>query len=1715
MSVQRFERQGPPSFYFPNTKLKNISCVHCKRQFFLKDITNVRGNQVPLLLPCGHAACEGCARLNPGRSCALCKTELTPDFDLKIKLPVNIYLLGLINVSQTRPAHADDPDIAFCLPGGSKLRPFNEQGYCSECGIAATMRCQQCNVLFCNACYSKIHGRALQNHRKIFLSEVANSMSTTLISYCAAHNKEALEYLCEECDIAGCSHCMLQSHQGHKMVQQKVKNDELLSEFFMVYDRVAENLQRVHQTQKKLKKTMIFPEQLQNSEAVEASINQHFTYLHGVLQNVEKQLIDKLYDQRTNLKSNLEDIERQIKIQEEQLLAGLRMAATANESLDKVNLKDVIRRLEDLMDIPCHLVQDPIPENEKIVFHVDKGVVDSIENHCKIEVPRLSNFNLLREDHLPQDYELEPLKIEEIPRIWEISSIRRSSPTPSVSSRRSDSSGGHIFAGSSERVRVTHINDPTNFFVQRMSMVKTCEDLQTMLENYASSSTNEPAEVVQHKLFVVQRLEDQKWYRGRINSISTNDEGKQCYEVFYVDFGFVESEIPITRLRYITSQFSTVPFLAIKCSLYDIVPKAGKWRPDANKSMWNMIRGEDCVTMHIIKIIGQAYFVDLCKNPTRDGDCPVSVRDSLIFLEHGCFVTSQKLLRTNPQSVRKFFREEISFNKFCSVFCIEIESPECIYVQKKGIYAQYLEKLILDMTAHYSKSVNDKSVIHMPEIGMPCAVKDTDGSWVRAKICNTPGERMVEVFYVDNGRKEVYKYDEIRKLHNKFMTMTTQAIKVALMDVRPLSQSEEKWPPAAIEFLKSRLERSMIKIFPFEKKDDTYNVTIYIEEDVNVNAMLVNKGLARSTGSRSVTAVVQEETRKPRKKKNPKKMLLQTLSTPMVSWDGNDELELEKAKSRDDQDPFRLCVKIAQVESPDCIYVADASREQSIEIMKEAMQDFYNSYQSSGLNEYKKDSAYAVYSARDNAYCRAKLLEIKSSKEIVVFFYDMGITDTTSMQNIEPLHKKFLDIPMYLFKVRLAGILPCGGSNTWTSHSCEKLSDIIQENQNCKFFISKVTETEDADAIPVELFVKQARTDGPLLPTKIEINSVNRMLVESGVALPIKDYMEKTDKVLAVELRRQLGLADRIQGETTENWHLKEQEFENMADVIHDLAILGKKCESLSESDTLSDSEGASLIDESLPPKLAAWIPPAPILDDRFVAVATYLDHNCVLHLHSEEQNGSVLKMIEEALEEHYKNVKIKPYDKVWKEGEICVAQYHCNKKWYRAQVLKVLPNDMIQVQFVDYGNIEECAVGTLKKRVIMGHLPIQCTKCVIYGLNTEDDKWLTQDLDKIHALLVDKESLITVLERKPEHLVVSVMMLQPKKQDLISYLFNELNMDVRIGNLNSSSEASVLTESDTITTDTPDVIVEGFVKDDKADEESENGENLILEPSLDEELFLVDESKDENINDNVDNDIVSAASSSIKDASAEHLDDDQTEKDMENMSWVDIISMEEQLVTSTLENESSDYPYPYARLSIPNNFNLDLDPVFVFSPTGFFGSFSKNKHSKMFEAYVEKFEEIHIDMQKNSVDQPLLNTFEPNTPCCAKFTQDDTWYRGIVVNVEEDGQIKLQFVDYGNEEYHLPEEIHVLKEEWQKVPVMCAKCRLWCITLGPGQQVTPELKERLTDIFYKGPVKAKVKESCDDLLDVELYADEERTMLLYGTLIEEGLFQLKTTKAE
>ena len=62
-----------------------------------------------------------------------------------------------------------------------------------------------------------------------------------------------------------------------------------------------------------------------------------------------------------------------------------------------------------------------------------------------------------------------------------------------------------------------------------------------------------------------------------------------------------------------------------------------------------------------------------------------------------------------------------------------------------------------------------------------------------------------------------------------------------------------------------------------------------------------------------------------------------------------------------------------------------------------------------------------------------------------------------------------------------------------------------------------------------------------------------------------------------------------------------------------------------------------------------------------------------------------------------------------------------------------------------------------------------------------------------------------------------------------------------------------------------------------------------------------------------------------------------------------------------------------------------------------------------------------------HNVANTVMNCcYNAGQPCCAQYTEDSQWYRATVLAVESKNPrmklLKIQYVDYGNVEYHPPD---------------------------------------------------------------------------------------------
>ncbi|KAG8261355.1 metal ion binding [Homalodisca vitripennis] len=131
--------------------------------------------------------------------------------------------------------------------------------------------------------------------------------------------------------------------------------------------------------------------------------------------------------------------------------------------------------------------------------------------------------------------------------------------------------------------QVTHINTPTNFYLQRIAdggklLLQQMTDL-TLVYSHMGPQEN----VIYNPtpgMMVAAKFSDGSWYRGVILSIP-----RSCHiEVQYVDFGNVET-VNWKDVRLLLPKFQKMSAQGLKCSLSDIAPKHEKgWTASAKKA---------------------------------------------------------------------------------------------------------------------------------------------------------------------------------------------------------------------------------------------------------------------------------------------------------------------------------------------------------------------------------------------------------------------------------------------------------------------------------------------------------------------------------------------------------------------------------------------------------------------------------------------------------------------------------------------------------------------------------------------------------------------------------------------------------------------------------------------------------------------------------------------------------------------------------------------------------------------------------------------------------------------------------------------------------------------------------------------------------------------------------------------------------------------------
>ncbi|PFX27913.1 Tudor domain-containing protein 1 [Stylophora pistillata] len=121
-----------------------------------------------------------------------------------------------------------------------------------------------------------------------------------------------------------------------------------------------------------------------------------------------------------------------------------------------------------------------------------------------------------------------------------------------------------------------------------------------------------------------------------------------------------------------------------------------------------------------------------------------------------------------------------------------------------------------------------------------------------------------------------------------------------------------------------------------------------------------------------------------------------------------------------------------------------------------------------------------------------------------------------------------------------------------------------------------------------------------------------------------------------------------------------------------------------------------------------------------------------------------------------------------------------------------------------------------------------------------------------------------------------------------------------------------------------------------------------------------------------------------------------------------------------------------YNSISLPPDSYNDLSVTWVEDPSHFWCQLLGN--TDLLEKLMDDLAEVYTYQDPATLP---LQSCTVGYPCCAKFYEDDTWYRGIITNVSSiaTGQIEVRFVDYGNTQQTELSDVRDLKDDFLKIP--------------------------------------------------------------------------------
>ena len=453
---------------------------------------------------------------------------------------------------------------------------------------------------------------------------------------------------------------------------------------------------------------------------------------------------------------------------------------------------------------------------------------------------------------------------------------------------------------------------------------------------------------------------------------------------------------------------------------------------------------------------------------------------------------------------------------------------------------------------------------------------------------------------------------------------------------------------------------------------------------------------------------------------------------------------------------------------------------------------------------------------------------------------------------------------------------------------------------------------------------------------------------------------------------------------------------------------------------------------------------------------------------------GDNLLLLNESMQLITENINSKPKLNNYfpTVGTVCAAVFAEDDLWYRAEVLKVLPDDKLEVRYIDFGNIAKVnfpQVQPLSSEFFS--LPIQAFEASLYNCYPKNsgDVWSDESINYLKNFAMQPLSAtqtaskqlsnikeLNVFVKKDETLNMHLISKGYAEPRVLQEIVDETSSTQPNGH-QSSEFLAERKENEIKTFLSKDILIEqSSAKLKKSEQEmslikqKETIVELLTEPKKNQVKILSDETQEIEVE-------VSSADlkeSQLQISSVEHseikvgLSSTEPEKSQIEISSAELkINKVKNAVspskkkgspvktsTSELKNKSC-FKSSFIKSFVPT-FNKKLQiSITCSNATGVF-------YCQVINSNLESLCESISELTLYAIKAPQSLSCKPvnGLYCAAYFDDEQTWNRAVVTGTKGNS-VNVQFIDYGNIKNLSLKEVIFLPPQFKHLPSLALPC--------------------------------------------------------------------------